>query len=410
MTTARKFAFEVTAKLQSAGFTALWAGGCVRDDLLGILPKDFDVATNATPDQIRSLFGHKRTLAIGAAFGVITVLGPYKCSPIEVATFRRDGGYSDGRRPDSIEFTDAKEDALRRDFTINGMFFDPVQKKVIDYVGGQADLHAKRIRAIGDAEKRIDEDKLRMLRAARFAATYKFEIESETMKAIQNRAHEINAVSHERIGAEVLRMFAHRTFLSGFDFLIETGLWNSILPTEFQRFSQTWTQQRRALQRLRISSGNKNPTATVIAVLLRPALDDDPPMALNRLQGSWKLSNDLSTSIGWIVKSIPILATADQHRWSVVQRWLVHQDAEAALDVIDAVQPDNKGVPSCRSNLLLPENELNPQPFLNGQDLIDLGIRPGPEFKTVLEKVRDDQLDGKLKTRESALEWVARNR
>ena len=161
----KQFAIEVTFALQRAGHTAYWAGGCVRDAILGREPKDYDVATSATPDQVRELFGFKRTLPIGASFGVITVVGPKSAGQIEVATFRRDGGYSDGRRPDSVEFTDAQEDAIRRDFTINGMFFDPATQQVIDYVGGQEDIKRRVIRAIGDPDKRIEEDKLRMLRA-----------------------------------------------------------------------------------------------------------------------------------------------------------------------------------------------------------------------------------------------------
>ena len=207
--TPRAFSVEVVEKLQSVGFEALWAGGCVRDQILGIQPQDYDVATNATPDQIRGLFGKNKTLAIGAAFGVITVLGPKTAGQVEVATFRKDGGYSDGRRPDSVEFTDAKEDALRRDFTINGMFIDPTTDQLIDYVNGEDDLSKRIIRAIGTPEDRIQEDKLRMLRAVRFAATYEFEIEPATMLAIQNAATDISVVSGERIGTEMRRMLAH---------------------------------------------------------------------------------------------------------------------------------------------------------------------------------------------------------
>ena len=183
----RDFAIEVVKTLQAAEHEALWAGGCVRDQLLGRTPKDYDVATSASPEQVRDVFGKRRTLPIGASFGVITVLGPKGSGvdPIEVATFRRDGGYSDGRRPDAVEFTDAKEDALRRDFTINGMFFDPVESKVIDYVGGKEDLAARVVRAIGDPSERINEDKLRMLRAVRFASTFGFELESATLAAVQ---------------------------------------------------------------------------------------------------------------------------------------------------------------------------------------------------------------------------------
>ena len=191
----------------AAGFEALWAGGCVRDQLLGLVPKDYDVATSATPDQIRDLFGHRRTLPIGAAFGVITVLGPRAAGQIEVATFRTDATYSDGRHPDSVTFTDAEHDAQRRDFTINGLFFDPVaeaSRRLRRRPGGPETPHV--IRAIGDPRLRLREDKLRMLRAVRFAATFDFEIEPDTFHAIQEMAAEITSVSAERIGMEIRRM------------------------------------------------------------------------------------------------------------------------------------------------------------------------------------------------------------
>src|SRR5688572_4921449 len=177
----RAFALEIVEKLRAAGFEALWAGGCVRDELLGLTPKDYDVATSAMPDQIRDVFGRRRTLPIGAAFGVITVLGPRAAGQVEVATFRTDAAYSDGRRPDSVTFTDAEHDAQRRDFTINGLFYDPIEGKVVDFVGGQEDLKRGTIRAIGDPRLRIAEDKLRMLRAVRFAATFNFAIDPDTM-------------------------------------------------------------------------------------------------------------------------------------------------------------------------------------------------------------------------------------
>jgi tRNA nucleotidyltransferase/poly(A) polymerase len=184
----RRFAVEVVRKLRNAGFEAFWAGGCVRDKLLGRTPKDYDVATNATPPQIRELFGRRRTLAIGAAFGVITVIGPKSAGMIEVATFREDAAYSDGRHPDHVTFSSAREDAARRDFTINGLFYDPLDDRVIDFVGGQEDLALRRIRAIGNPRERIAEDKLRLLRAVRFSATFDFALEEGTRAAIREMA------------------------------------------------------------------------------------------------------------------------------------------------------------------------------------------------------------------------------
>lgn len=411
----KEFATDVTRELQAAGFTALFAGGCVRDALLGKSPKDYDVATNATPNQVRDLFGRKRTLAIGESFGVITVLGPRSVQPIEVATFRRDGGYSDGRRPDSVEFTDAEEDAKRRDFTINGMFFDPLTETVIDYVGGQEDLQRNQIRAIGDAEARIEEDKLRMLRGVRFAATYGFSIEAQTLAAIQKRAVEISAVSPERIGAELTRMFGHPSYVAAFELLLKSKLWRKVLPTELLGNAEAETVRLNELKRLQISEDNANQVATVIAVLMRPALETQRRSQkgnslLAQLKSVWKLSNELTNSIGWIIDSIDILAQCHQKKWSQVQPWLVHDDAAAALDVVEAVGDDVRAsVEFARAKILLPKEELNPDPLVSGQDLIDMGIEPGPKFKTILQAVRDGQLAGEIQTREQALNWVGKS-
>src|SRR4051812_15317903 len=226
----RAFALEIAQKLRAAGFEALWAGGCVRDELLGLTPKDYDVATSATPDQIRDLFGHRRTLPIGVSFGVITVLGPREAGQIEVATFRTDAAYSDGRHPDSVTFTTAEHDAQRRDFTINGLFYDPIAEQVVDYIGGQEDLKRRVIRAIGDPRLRLSEDKLRMLRAVRFAAAFEFAIDAETLRAIQEMADQITTVSPERIGAEIRRMLLDANRAKALELLRDSGLLPHILP------------------------------------------------------------------------------------------------------------------------------------------------------------------------------------
>ncbi|MCA9133549.1 MAG: CCA tRNA nucleotidyltransferase, partial [Planctomycetales bacterium] len=200
----KEFALDLVKQLRDAGYEALWAGGCVRDLLMGHQPTDYDIATSATPEQVRRLFGRRRTLPVGVAFGVVIVLGPSKRSgQVEVATFRTDSTYSDGRRPDAVAFSTAEADAQRRDFTINGMFLDPIRETVIDYVGGQADLRQGVVRAIGDAEARLAEDKLRMLRAIRFAARFHFAIERQTRQAVARHAAEVTQVSGERIHAEL---------------------------------------------------------------------------------------------------------------------------------------------------------------------------------------------------------------
>jgi poly(A) polymerase len=240
MSSQREFALDIVRKLRAAGYDALWAGGCVRDQLLGLVPKDYDVATSATPDQIRDVFGRRRTLPIGAAFGVITVLGPRSAGQIEVATFRADAAYSDGRHPDSVTFTTAEHDAERRDFTINGLFYDPIAETVVDYVGGQQDLRDRIIRAIGDPRLRLTEDKLRMLRAVRFAATFRFEIEPETFRAIQEMAGDITSVSAERIGMEIRRMLLDPNRAVALELLKESGLLAHVLPEVAAHSAQNW--------------------------------------------------------------------------------------------------------------------------------------------------------------------------
>src|SRR5438874_6755264 len=190
--TDRAFATDVVRRLKEAGFEALWAGGCVRDQMLGREPDDYDVATSARPEQVQALF--RRTVAVGVSFGVVEVLGPRTPDgplKVQVATFRRDAAYSDGRHPDAVTFSTAREDAERRDFTINGMFFDPLEERVIDYVGGEADLKAGIVRAIGDPLQRLTEDKLRLLRAVRFAARFAFTLDPTTAAALKSMADEI---------------------------------------------------------------------------------------------------------------------------------------------------------------------------------------------------------------------------
>ena len=224
--TEREFATDIVRALQQAGFRALWAGGCVRDELLNLTPNDYDVATDARPEQVRKLF--RRTVAVGAAFGVIEVVGPRgpggEFLTVEVATFRSDGAYIVGRRPESVVFSSPEQDAQRRDFTINGMFFDPLANELIDYVGGQRDLDAKVLRAIGDATARFTEDKLRVLRAVRIAARFGFTVDPDTLRAGRAIAPEITVVSAERIAEELRKLLVHPNRVRGLDLLRDFAL------------------------------------------------------------------------------------------------------------------------------------------------------------------------------------------
>jgi tRNA nucleotidyltransferase/poly(A) polymerase len=247
---------EIVGRLQRAGFEALWAGGCVRDELLGRIPADFDVATSARPEQVRDLFGRRRTLAVGAAFGVITVLGPPGAGQVEVATFRTDAAYTDGRHPAGVTFCSAREDAARRDFTINGLFFDPFTGIVQDFVGGREDLAAGIVRAIGVPALRFGEDHLRMLRAVRFAAFFDFVLEGQTRAAIERMAHLVAGVSPERIAAELRGMVSRRGRKRALDLLAETGLAREVLgelaaaPGQPADRPATWQQSARIVAAL----------------------------------------------------------------------------------------------------------------------------------------------------------------
>ncbi len=397
----RERALEIVSALQTAGHTALWAGGCVRDALLNKQPKDYDVATSATPDEVEAVFGANKTLAIGKSFGVITVLGPKSAGPVEVATFRRDGDYSDGRRPDSVEFTDAKEDALRRDFTINGMFFDPVAEKVIDYVGGQEDLKAKQIRAIGKAKERIDEDKLRMLRAVRFAATYEFAIEAETLSAIQENANQISAVSPERIGNELRRMLSHRNKATAFELLVESGLWSEIGPSQSQRPDPVERDQLRgSLDRLQ-----SDDFSVVVAALCQR--DDGLP---EKLKSVWRLTNDEVEKAQWLLKALPVIEQAQGLAWSQLQPWLISKHADEGVQLVEALAPGefDASLARCRESLTLKPETLNPPLLLDGKSLVAMGVQPGRHFKRLIDQARAMQLDGTLSTREQATEWANR--
>jgi tRNA nucleotidyltransferase/poly(A) polymerase len=397
----RDFALAVVHKLRAAGFEALWAGGCVRDELLGLVPKDNDVATSATPDQVRDLFGPRRTFAVGAAFGVITVLGPRAAGQIEVATFRADAEYSDGRRPDSVTFTTAEHDAQRRDFTINGLFFDPVANEVVDYVGGRADLERKSIRAIGDPRLRLSEDKLRMLRAVRFAATFGFEIEAETLRAIQDMVRDVNTVSAERIGMELRRMLVHPGRVHALDLLRETNLLDFVLPEVAAYVPAAWAETRSELGNLH------NPTLPLaLAALLRQTGDPAVTGAVGR---RLRFATREHERAAWLLAHVADAERALELPWPQLQRLLVHDGGPELVALAEAiVGSDDPAIVFCHERLAWPEEKLNPRPLVDGSDLIGHGLAPSPDFARLLEAVRDAQLAGEIATSDEALALVQR--
>ena len=407
----RDFALEIVNRLRAAGFEALWAGGCVRDQLLGRTPKDYDVATNATPEQIRDLFGRRRTLAIGAAFGVVTVLGPRAAGQLDVVTFRSDAAYSDGRHPDSVTFTTAEEDAARRDFTINGLFYDPVENRVVDYVNGQADIERRVIRAIGDPRSRIQEDKLRMLRAVRFAAAYEFEIEPATLGAIQEMAAEVTSVSAERIGAEVRRMMLDARRAKALELLRQSNLLPHVLPEVAMLDESAMNEVKRRL------AGLCEPTLPLaLATLLShdfaestAAMETAP--AAHALGRRLRFTNREIDGAQWLLRHASDIAIAPQLPWPRLQRLLIHEAGGELVTLREAIAgKDDPAAAYCRERLAWPAERLNPAPLLDGADLIQHGLAPGPQFAGLLEKVRDAQLIGEINSRDEALALIDRLR
>lgn len=393
---ARQFASDVVRSLRERGFVALWAGGCVRDQLLGIEPKDYDVATSATPDEVRTVFGRRRTIPVGASFGVITVLGPEGAGQIEVATFRTDGGYSDGRHPDQVQFSTPQHDAQRRDFTINGLFYDPVADQVLDYVGGEADLAAGIVRAIGNPRARIAEDKLRMLRAVRFAARFDFAIDPETQKAIGDHAPEITQVSGERIGAEMRSMLQHPHRSEALLLLRQCELEPHVLPELAAVTGERWSRMHEVIRRLHAPS-----FALALAAILSQF---DGGGSVAAIRHRWKLANADTERVDWLLEKLPVVREATLVPWPRLQRMLVHEGSHEIVSLVAALDGEHaSAVTFCRQRLALPPEVLNPPPLISGEDLIAAGLRPGPKFGVLLEQVRDAQLLGQIASKDEAL-------
>ncbi len=399
----QEFAISIVRRLREAAFTAYFAGGCVRDRLLGRTPTDYDVATDATPAEIRDLFGRRRTLAIGAAFGVITVLGPKSAGQVEVATFRRDAGYTDGRHPDAVTFSSAEEDARRRDFTINGLFYDPVDDRVIDFVGGQADLRRGLLRAIGNPRERFAEDKLRLLRAVRFAAALGFELEAETARALQHMAPQIAVVSPERIAMEMRRLLTAGGRAAGVRLLLDTGLAGPVLPEIVPRGAR---ERERLEDTLVVLARLPDPTFPLaLAALLSGRTDASGVRAVGR---RWRLANREVERAAWLLVHLPLVRRAGTARHSELHPVLVHEGIGELLALAEAAEPGLAGAAHCRAVLARPPEQWNPPPLVDGAELIARGLRPGPAFSRLLARARAAQLDGEAATREEALALVER--
>lgn len=440
----RKFdeAMKVVRKLRAAGFEAYLAGGCVRDLLLGLEPSDFDVATNAIPEVVLEMF--ERTFAVGAKFGVVLVAPADARFVTEVATFRSDGAYSDGRRPDAVRYSQtAEEDVRRRDFTINGLMLDPLRAlnaeqlrdAVLDYVGGIQDLDSGIVRAIGRAELRFGEDHLRMLRAVRFAARFGFELEEGTKRAIQTLAGRVRGVSRERVRDELTKMLTEGHARRAFELLDETGLLQEVLPDvarmkgveqpeQFHPEGDVWIHTLMLLEQLEPDCSETLAWGALLHDVGKPPTFRRAPDRI-RFDGHvevgvkmaaeicrrMRFSNEETAQILALVQNHMRFMDTGRMKESTLKRFLRLPDFEEhlALHKMDCLAGSGylEHWEFMREKLTsLPVEEVKPKPLLSGRELIAAGYKPGPRFKEILREIEDAQLEGSISSVDEALRMV----
>ena len=427
---ARAASEHVVRRLQEAGFTAYLAGGCVRDMIMSRESDDYDVATSARPEDVSALF--PRTVGVGARFGVVIVME--QGHQIEVATFRSDNAYIDGRHPESIRFSSPEEDARRRDFTINGLFYDPATGETLDYVDGNRDIKAGVVRAIGDPLERFREDHLRLMRAVRFAARFGFKMEDETLKAIEDLAPMIQKVSAERICAELAKMLVDPSRAAAVELLDSSGLLEQVLPEmsrmkgvpqpeQYHPEGDVFTHTLRSLKSL----DRPNFTTAMVTLLHdvgKPATfernGDKIKFYKHEIVGEktarkicqrLKMSRKESETVAWLVRRHMVFKDARRMRESKLKRLFATDayDELAELSRADALASTNdlSDYEYCRMKReQMSEEEIKPEPLLRGKDLIEMGLEPGPPFGRLLESVYEAQLDGRLHTSQDAVEYV----
>jgi putative nucleotidyltransferase with HDIG domain len=426
---ARDAASAIVARLRAAGHQAYFVGGCVRDLVLGRAPKDFDVATSATPDKVLNLF--EKTFAVGAHFGVV-LIGTGEIMT-EVATFRSDGAYTDGRHPDAVRFSATpEEDVKRRDFTINGMMMDPVSESVLDLVGGMQDLDARLIRAIGDPSERFAEDKLRMLRAVRFAARFTFDLEPVTAKAIERLAPAVDQVSNERVRDELTRMLTEGHARRAFEMLDATGLLAQVLPEvvrmkgveqppQYHPEGDVWVHTLMLLDGLPAGTPVALAWGALFHDIGKPTTFRVAPDRIRfdgHVEAGVRIAEEICKRLRFPNYEIEqILSLIDNHmrfadvrkmKESTLKRFfrLQNFDQHLALHRLDSLASHGslELYDFARQRFeTVPQEEVRPQLLLTGKDLIEAGYRPGPQFSQMLAMAEDAQLEGTIHTREEAL-------
>jgi len=428
----RDIAISILRTLHAAGHEAWLVGGCVRDELRGAVPKDYDLATDARPGQVEALF--PKTLGVGKSFGVMLVLeGGMQ---FEVATFRAESGYADGRRPDDVTFGDAKADAFRRDFTINGLFLNPITNELRDWVAGEADLKAGVLRTIGDPAERFGEDHLRLLRAVRFAAQLDFQIEPATFTAVQEHAEKINRVSAERIRDELLKLFRPPHAARGLDLLRDSGLLAHVLPEmmltidceqspEYHPEGDVYKHIRLMLKTMAEGAPSELPWTILLHDIAKPATASVGEDGRIHNYGHDKLGAEMAEvilerlkfprkqidEIVFTVREHMHLAVAPKMRKAKLRRMLLRPTFEleleqhridclgshAKLDIYDFLRAEQAALEEIPALL---------KPLVTGRDLIELGVEPGPPMGKLLNEIRDRQLAEEFSTRDEALAWV----
>jgi tRNA nucleotidyltransferase/poly(A) polymerase len=426
----RQEATDVLLKLREAGYQAYFVGGCVRDLVMGHVPKDYDVATGALPEQVQRLFPN--SLMVGAQFGVVIVPGTE--GPVEVATFRNDGTYDDGRHPREVSYARTpQEDVRRRDFTINGLLYDPVQDKVLDYVGGESDIRERRIRAIGQPFARFQEDHLRLLRAVRFAARFGFSLDPGVRSAIRDTAELIQDVSRERVRDELLKILTEPAPRRGFELLDETRLLQFILPEikamqgvaqppQFHPEGDVW------IHTLMMLEGMRSPTVTLAMGVLLHDVGKPPTFTVReriRFDGHvevgvkmagvicrrLRLSSHQTERVLALIQNHLRFKDLPQMRRSTQLRFIRMDGFEEHLELhrLDCLASHGNLSNYELARRLLqetPPEEIKPQRFVRGEDLIAAGYTPGPRFKEILSAVEDAQLEGVIHSRDDAMRFV----
>ncbi|MCC6486256.1 MAG: CCA tRNA nucleotidyltransferase [Candidatus Hydrogenedentes bacterium] len=419
----------ICAVLRTHGHRALLAGGCVRDMLLGHEAKDYDVATDARPERVESLF--EKTVSVGAAFGVVLVILPQ--GQFEVTTFRRAGPYLDGRHPSRVDFLDERQDAERRDFTINALFFDPESHEIVDYVGGREDLKAGLVRTVGDPRLRFTEDHLRLLRAVRFTARLGFALDANTRDALVELAPMIHTVSAERVRDELLKMLTEGNAKTALQMLDETGLLQHVLPeiaamkgveqpAEFHPEGDVFVHTLLLLDHIRdatptlalgalLHDVGKPVTATFSDRIRFNNHDKIGAEMAGEICRRLRMSNRETERVVWLVDQHMRLAHAPQMRESKLKRFVREEGFRELLELglIDclASHGDLSTIQWIEDYLEQhPAEECRPQPLLTGRDLIALGYGPGPVFREMLTAIEDAQLEGLVQTREEAINLI----